>query len=99
MEIYEVPEIYESVVWSDDQNFNQIRVVVNTFYDTEYFHLRKYYLDFDGDWQPTAQGVAMPLDLESTRAMFKTLAEIISLAESREVIEEYFGDIIKEIYK
>lgn len=99
MEIHEEPEIYESVIWSDDLGHNQVRVVVNTFRGVEYFHLRKYFLDFEGDWQATAQGIALPLEIESTKDLFKAIAEIISLAESREVIEEYFGDIIKEIYK
>jgi hypothetical protein len=99
MEIYEAPEIYESIVWSDDVGYTNIKVVVSTFKDTEYLHIRKYYLDFDEEWKPTKDGITIPLDIDNTKAIFRALAEIISLAEAREVIEEYFGDIIRDIYK
>lgn len=91
-------EIYSKVVWQDEPGLNQVRLVINEFRDVEYIHLRKYYLDFEGDWLPTNKGISMPLEIESTRALFEGMAEIISLAESRGVIEEYFGDIITNIY-
>jgi hypothetical protein len=41
----------------------------------------------------------MELDFNNSRELFSGLLEIISLAESKEIIEEYFKDYIEEIYK
>ncbi len=62
-------------------------------------HLRKYYLDFDEEWKPTPEGVAMPLDLSNSRELFAGLTEILSLAESKSLIEDNFMDLIDDIYK
>lgn len=94
----ESQELYSKVVWQDESGLNQTRLVVNEFKSIEYIHLRKYYLGFDGDWLPTDKGISMPLEIESTRELFEGMAEIISLAESRAVIEAYFGDIINKVY-
>ena len=92
-------EIYYKTIWSDEQNLNQIRVTVNDFKGVEYLHIRKYFLSFDGDWCPSNVGVSMPIDFNNIRELFVAVSEVISLAESREVIKEYFGDIINNIYK
>lgn len=99
MELNEAPEVYERIIWKDDVDATQIKLVVNTFREIEYLSLRKYYRDFNSEWCPSNVGVTMALDIDNTRELFRGMAEIISLAESREIIEEYFGDIIKEIYQ
>lgn len=98
MEIQNEPEIYEHLIYEDEVKQNRVMLVVNEFRGIEYISVRKYYQDFEGEWMPSNQGVTFPIDIDSTKAMFIGLAEILSLAESREVIEEYFGDVIKEIY-
>jgi len=98
MELYEAPELYEKIVYQDEAKENQVRLVVSSFKGVEYLHLRRYYMDFDEEWHPSSQGVAMPMDLDITVELFKGLAEIMSLAESRETIEEYFGDLIRDVY-
>ena len=99
MELYEAPELYEKVVHYDEQKEVQVRLTVNSFRGVEYLHLRKYYLDFDEEWKPTPEGVAMPLDLSNSREMFAGLVEILSLAESKSLIEEHFSDLIQDMYK
>ena len=56
-------------------------------------------MDFDEEWKPTPEGVAMPIDFNNSREMFKALAEILSLAESKQIIEDQFKDLIQELYK
>lgn len=98
MELYEAPELYEKVVHYDEQKEVQIRLTVNSFRGVEYLHLRKYYLDFDEEWKPSPEGIAMPLDFNNSREMFSGLVEILSLAESKEIIEEHFEDLLKDLY-
>lgn len=98
MELYESPEVYEKVVHYDEQKEVQVRLTVSSFRGVEYLHLRKYYLDFDEEWKPTPEGIAMPLDFNNSRELFSGLVEILSLAESKEIIEEHFEDLLKDLY-
>lgn len=98
MELHQAPEAYSRVIHYDEVKEVQVRLTINTFRDIEYIHLRKYYLDFNEEWKPTPEGVAMPLDLTNSRELFAGLVEILSLAESRQLVEETFGDLIKDLY-
>ncbi len=98
MQIHEAPEMYEKVIHYDEEKEVQVRLTVSTFRGIEYLHLRKYYLDFNEEWKPTPEGVAMPLDFNNSRELFVGLTEILSLAESKEIIEEQFQDLINNLY-
>ena len=98
MDLHQAPEVYERVVHYDDQKEIQIRLTVNCFRGVEYLHLRKYYLDFEEEWKPSTEGIAMPLDFNNSRELFSGLVEILSLAESKEIIEEHFSDLIQDVY-
>ena len=92
----DAPAIYEKII--QETEHEQIRLVINTFRETEYISLRKYYLDFDEEWKPSNQGITIPIDMENTRNLFQGLVEILSLAESKAIIEENFRDLLDEIY-
>ena len=98
MELYESPEEYTKVISYNPDKEEQIRLIVNTFRDIEYLSIRKYYLDFNEEWQPSNMGVSFPLTIENSREIFIGLTEILSLAESKEVIEKHFKDLINDIY-
>ena len=98
MELHQAPPVYERVIHYNEEHQIQIRLSVNSFRGTEYLHLRKYYLDFDEDWRPSSDGVAMPLDFYNSKELFIGLTEILSLAESKEIIEEQFQDLINNLY-
>ena len=99
MELYETPPVYEKLIHYDEKKEVQVRLVVSTFRGIVYLHLRKYYLDFNEEWCPTPEGIAMELDFDNSRELFAGLVKIISLAESKDILEEYFKDFIDEIYK
>lgn len=90
--------IYERIIHYDLIKEHQVRLTLNEFRGVEYLHLRKYYQDFDESWKPSNEGVAMPLDLSNSKELFAGLVEILSLAEARDVIEEHFSDLIKDVY-
>ena len=99
MELHEAPAVYEKIIHYDEAKEIQVRLVVSTFRGIEYLHLRQYYLDFTEEWKPTPEGVAMQLDFNNSRELFSGLIEILSLAESKSILEEYFKDYLDEIYK
>ena len=98
MKIYEAPEVYEKIINQNAEGTEQGRLTINEFRGIEYLHLRKYYLDFDGDFKPTKDGVAMPLDFQNSQALFEGLVEILSLAEAKGILESQFKDILDKIY-
>ena len=77
MNLHEAPEMYEKIISENDTGTEQIKLTINTFRDIEYLHLRKYYLDFDGTFKPSKDGVAMKLDFENSRGLFEGLVEIL----------------------
>ena len=98
MELYNAPEVYERIIHYATEKEVQIRLTINNFRGIEYLHLRKYYLDFTEEWKPSTEGIAMPLDFNNSRELFSGLVEILSLAESKDIIEEHFSDMIKDVY-
>ena len=90
------PSIYEKVI--QETATEQVRLVINTFRETEYISIRKYYLDFEEEWKPSRDGITMPIDFTNTRNLLAGMLEIVSLAESKEVIEKEFKDVLDQIY-
>ena len=54
--------------------------------------------DFEGDYKPSKDGVAMSLDFQNSKLLFEGLVEILSLAEAKQILETHFKDILDEIY-
>ena len=96
IELHEVPAVYEKVI--NQKETEQVRLVINTFRGVEYLSLRKYFLDFEEEWLPSKEGITIPLDIDNSRELFVGLVEILSLAESKSILESEFKDILDEIY-
>lgn len=90
-------EAYSKIILSEP--FKQVRLTVNEFREEEYLHLREYYLDFDEEWKPSNKGISIPLELETSKELFVAFSELISLAESKQVLEEFFGELIRDLYQ
>jgi hypothetical protein len=93
---FSAPTVYEKVV--QETEHEQVRLTVSTFRGIEYLSLRKYYLDFEEEWKPSNQGISMPIDFDNSRNLFQGLVEILSLAESKSIIETEFRELLDEIY-
>jgi len=98
MELYQSPAIYERLINYNPEKEVQIRLVVNSFRGVEYLHLRKYYMDFEGEWQPSSEGIAIPLDISNSVELFTGLTEILSLAESKDILEQFFKEQLDLLY-
>lgn len=90
-------EIYSRII--EDYGHKQIRLTINVFREVEYIHLREYYQDMDENWIPSQKGISMPLSLDNTKELFAGLLEILSLAESKELILEHFKELIDTTYQ
>lgn len=90
-------EIYSKILYDD--GLRQVRMTISEFQGEEYLHFREYYLDFDECWKPTDKGTHIPLELETSMELFRGVSEILSLAENKSVIEEYFSEVIRDVYQ
>ena len=70
MELHEAAPVYEKIIHYDEVKETQIRLTVSSFRGIEYLHVRKYYLGFDEEWLPSADGIAMELDFDNSRELF-----------------------------
>ena len=92
-------EVYSRIVYWDEEKDIQVRLGINMFREVEYLFLRKYFKDYEGEWRPSKDGVNMPLGLENSRELFAGLVEILSLAESKQIIIDHFRDLIEDTYQ
>jgi hypothetical protein len=99
IELHSAPPVYEKVIHYNEEKNEKVFVMVNNFRDTEYLHIRKYYQDFDEEWKPTREGIALPIDLDNTRELFDALVEILSISEVKGVLETHFKEVLDKIYQ
>ena len=98
IELHNAAPVYEKEIHHNKDKHEKIFVMINTFRGTEYLHIRKYYQDFNEEWKPTRDGIAMPLDFDNSRGIFEAMVEILSISEVKDVLETHFKDILDEIY-
>ena len=91
-------DVYEKIILEQEDKEIQYRLVVSNFNDVEYVHIRKYYLDFEGEYKPTKEGVCIPFELNSLSNLFEGLVELLSISESKNIIQEHFKDLLKDLY-
>ena len=89
--------IYERVIHRTDDNI--WKVSISTFRGVEYINIRKYFLSYEEEWIPLKEGVHMELTFENVKELFISFLEILSLAESKDLIEEHFKDVLDAIYQ
>lgn len=90
-------EVYSRII--EEFDHKQIRLTINEFRGVEYLHLREYYQDLDENWLPSQKGVSVPLTIDNSKELFAGLLEILSLAESKELILEHFKELLEVTYQ
>ena len=90
---------YERIIEYNEEKQYQIRLSINEFRGIEYLHIRRYYLDFTEEWKPSSEGISMPLSMTNTRELFEGLVEILSLAESKSILEDHFLETLNLLYQ
>jgi len=98
IELHNAPPVYEKLIHYNEEKHERDYLTVNSFRNIEYLHIRKYYLDFDEEWKPTRDGLAMPIDFNNSKALFEGLVEILSISEVKTVLETHFKDVLDKIY-
>lgn len=87
--------VFSRTIHYDADKEIQIRLTINEFRGSQYLHIRKYFMDFYGEWVPTKDGISMPLNISCTLKLFLALSEIMSEAE-KDLMDEALKGIIKQ---
>ena len=95
MEFVEEPELAIEVFFNEAK-YEKVFLTINSFRGKEYFHIRKYYLDFEGEYLPTNQGVSFPASLETTVALFDSLCQILDESEVLQTVIDNSTSLNKE---
>lgn len=86
------PELYEKLVYQNDDKFYQLRLVVNEFKGKQYIHIRKYFLTYEGEYQASKEGISMEASISNIFSLLDGLMEIVSKEEAISLIDEYFSN-------
>ena len=93
------PELYEKLIYQNDDKFYQLRLVVNEFRGKQYVHVRKYFMTYEGEYQASKEGISMEASMSNILSLLDGLMEIVSKEESTAVIYKHFSDKILELQK
>lgn len=89
--------IMSEILSTSEDGFEQIRLTVNEFRDSQYLHIRKYYLDFDEEWHPTPKGIAIPINIANIANLFNALVKLLARSDVLHIILENSNDGIQEL--
>lgn len=95
----EEPELYEKLIYDNQDKFYQLRLVVNEFRGKQYVHIRKYFQTYEGDYQASREGISMEASISNILSLLDGLMEIVSKEEASEIINKHFSDKILELQK
>jgi hypothetical protein len=91
--------VYEKIIFENEAKGFQLRLVVNTFRDVQYLHIRKYFLSFDEGYIPSKEGISFPYDIQSTYQLLDGLMDIVSHEENIDAVKKHFTDKILDLTK
>lgn len=85
-------DLYEKLIYDNQDKFYQLRLVVNEFRGKQYIHIRKYFMTYEGDYQASREGISMEASMNNIFSLLDGLMEICSKEESVDLINKYFSD-------
>lgn len=87
--------VFSKILHEDNEKCFQWRVTVSEFRGVQYLGIRKYFLSFEGTWEPTKEGATIPLTINGTLKLFLALGELLSEAEIA-LVDSSLQQVIKE---
>ena len=87
---------YEKLIYENHDKFYQLRLTVSEFRDKYYVNIRKYFQTYEGDFQPSKEGVSMEAEMANISALLEGLLEIVSNEEGRTLITELYNRYPRE---
>lgn len=90
-------DVFEKVIHENLEKGYQLRLTVSEFRDTEYVHLRKYFLSYDGEFVPSKEGASMPATIQNVFALLDGLIELCSNEEVADALRTHLANKISAL--
>jgi hypothetical protein len=74
-------DLKESIILENEAKGIQYRFTISSFRDKKYIGIREWYMDFEGEYAPSKNGVTMPYSLHTTSRLYGALVSVLSEAE------------------
>jgi len=82
-------EILTEIISDNPNTLEQVRLTVSELGDMQYLHLRKYYMDFEGQYLPTKVGIAIPITIETIANLFNALTRMLAKSDVLHIILDH----------
>jgi hypothetical protein len=92
-------DLYEKLIYQNDDKSYQLKLVVNSFREKYYVHIRKYFLSYESEWVASKEGVSMEASMHNILSLLDGLLEIVSKEEGSELINKHFKERLDAITK
>lgn len=90
--------LLDVVVCEIPEKYIQWRLTINVFRDREYVHLRKYFMDFEGEYVPSKEGACIEITVDRLANLFSALVKTLSKAEAvKEVLEHVDEETLQQL--
>lgn len=87
--------LYEKLIYDNQDKFYQLRLTCNEFKGKTYLNVRKYFQTYLGDYQASREGVSMEASLDNIFALLDGLMELVSKEESRSLVLKHFSEFME----
>lgn len=84
--------VLDEIVCEIPEKYIQWRLTVNIFREKEYLHLRKYFLDFEGEYVPSREGACIEVNIQRLANIVSALFKVLSEAEAVKEVVEYLDE-------
>lgn len=88
---------YEKLIYENMDKGYQYKLTCTEFRDTEYIHVRKYFLSYEGDWIPSKEGASIPASLQNVYSLLDGVLDICSRHENLDAIKTHLENKLKEL--
>lgn len=91
--------LLDEIICEIPEKWIQWRVTVNIFRGQEYLHLRKYFMDIDGEFIPSKEGACIPVNIQRLANLVSGIMKMLSDAEAlNSVLENLDNDTLERLF-
>lgn len=82
--------LYKKIIYDNQDKFYQLNLTVSEFREKFYVNVRKYFLDYSGEYIPSREGISMEASISNVLSLLDGLIDIVSKEEAIDLIDDYF---------
>ena len=87
--------MFERIIHTHEDKGYDIRVTVSEFRGVWYVNLRKYYLNYEGEYVPSNEGVAFPAEFINVLNLVRASLDLLSAEESKREVAQALRKLLE----